>query len=218
MRNVEYEWKEERSRMMSELTTLRQRVHDFETERARTIQLSKFLDKHTPNHHPHHSNQAHPPVSESKITQAIKQAQHDSRINNITKAKIYALDEIMRTQEKQGHDPSHMIQGVVRSSHDVVPGSYLREEETKALSAEVELTLSALHDSLVSSRPTLLPLLRKLTQEIHEERKVSLEQKANLLDKIKFGQSSKGNEATTAAILSSTRKQRSPSPPKRFKH
>jgi hypothetical protein len=58
---------------------------------------------------------------------------------------------------------------------------YHRREEGDVHSPGLEKALADLHDQLVTYQPTLLPLLRKLGNEIYFERTRHLEQRADLL-------------------------------------
>ncbi len=185
IRQTEYALKEERSRLLSEIQLLRMRIHDFESEEHRAIQLSKFLNKHSP-------STAFANASKGKISNngTINNELH----NNFLKAKVFAMDEVMRTQEKTGNGigkgnllnvPGVSFAGVESGNQSFFPStSYQRDEEKDVVSADLELTMAAMHDSLVSNAPALLPLFRKLTKELHQERSLSIHQRGKLLDQV----------------------------------
>jgi hypothetical protein len=137
------------------------------------------------------------------------------------KAKIFAMDEVMRTHEKRStmglgektttgssssevstsmfNIPGVVFGGVETKNQTYRPNSsYQREEEKDIISADLELTLAAMHDSLVSNAPSLLPLFRKLSNELHQERSYSIQQRAKLLDQVlKQGSSSSSSSSSS---------------------
>lgn len=58
---------------------------------------------------------------------------------------------------------------------------YVRIEESNGISPALEVTLTAMHEAILEVVPTLLPLFRKLSTEIHNERTHALQQRAKLL-------------------------------------
>lgn len=197
VREREYALKEERARLLSEVHALRERVRDFEAQESRAIVLSRFLNKHTLPGSSREKTKTNPRSAaiDSGSSDAVPTKLCDGSKDNFVKAKIYAMDEALRTQEKQTARPYLSATGETASVPGMVVGgvhmdtlrphaSYLRGEEKETLSAELELTVAAMHDSLASNAPSLLPLFRKLTSELQQERAFSVEQRAKLLDHI----------------------------------
>jgi hypothetical protein len=61
---------------------------------------------------------------------------------------------------------------------------YFRREEQDGINPSLEVSLTAMHEAIFASTPTLLPLFRKLSDDIHNERAVSLKKKSDLLSLI----------------------------------
>jgi hypothetical protein len=174
----EFYLKEERARLFSEVQTLRGRIQDFETQEHRAIQLSRTLDKFATGK----STSARPNNDKFDLNA------HNS---NYVSAKIFAMDEALRTQEKQhrqpllpGHGVPATVVGNIHPETLRTHASYLRNEEKDVISADLELTIAALHDALVANAPRLIPLLRKLVHELQQERSFSIQQRAVLLDNV----------------------------------
>ncbi len=61
---------------------------------------------------------------------------------------------------------------------------YLRSEEQDVLSVDLESSLSSLHEGLVQWCPKLLPVYRKLVNDVHIERTSLLQERSSLLGKL----------------------------------
>jgi myosin heavy subunit len=61
---------------------------------------------------------------------------------------------------------------------------YLRLEESDGIEPALEVSLTAMHESLLATQPALLPLFRKLTTDIHAERTRALQKRSQLLNMV----------------------------------
>jgi hypothetical protein len=61
---------------------------------------------------------------------------------------------------------------------------YLRLEEQSTMHPDLEDILSVVHEYIISKQPSMLPLYRRLSEEIHKDRTRSIEEKKRLLRKI----------------------------------
>ena len=109
---------------------------------------------------------------------------------------------ISRDKRKDGHhatygtsaavgDYSHITGVNHTSSNNATVGiaglsnaHYFRREEQDGINPSLEVSLTAMHEAIFASTPTLLPLFRKLSDDIHNERAVSLKKKSDLLSLI----------------------------------
>ena len=61
---------------------------------------------------------------------------------------------------------------------------YLRLEESDGIDPALEVSLTAMHESLIATTPQLLPLFRRLTGDIHTERTRALQKRSQLLNQL----------------------------------
>jgi hypothetical protein len=60
----------------------------------------------------------------------------------------------------------------------------MRKEQAEPLSPALEDSLLALRDSVAIASPSLLPLVRRLAEDLREERTASLQQRAKMMSTI----------------------------------
>lgn len=90
-----------------------------------------------------------------------------------------------------------------------IPGAlYMRPEENDVLSQGLEASISSLHEKIITRDPSMLPLFRKLTADIHMERTRSIEHRSRLLDLVySGGENGKGSARDTSRNSNGSRYQ-----------
>lgn len=104
-----------------------------------------------------------------------------------------SYEELLRViNQKPQHDrlyqqPQIPIQGLPEGTvaqAGLSDAQYHRIEESDGIDPNLEISLTAMHESLIATTPQLLPLFRKLTSDIHSERTRALQKRSQLLSQI----------------------------------
>lgn len=169
----------ENKQLNLEAGAVRQRMNDLEQEHQRLLKMRKIADKH---------------ISPPKERQPFK-ASFRSRpdvaesVNNRMDQRAAASGggRYKRGYEAIHSSPPNTLPG---ARHDMPPSNYsvndIHQSDSNAPrgASDIEQILSTLQDTMVHTNPALLPLMRRLEQEIHGERMRSLDQRSQLLSKI----------------------------------
>jgi len=112
----------------------------------------------------------------TKLNRFISKHTPDPDSNNVMGKKL----------PLQGSSYSSTIKKVSSDDQNIVPTrviqGYLEQmDEKNMFNPNIDATISILQDSLMCHAPILLPMLRKLTTEIHSERTKILTQREKLL-------------------------------------
>ena len=259
LRDSEAGLREERSRYLSDLAKMRERVREVDHESRRIAQLNRFVHKHsgaptaTPSGGgggvgrlssglavpaPGQAHQAQPPQQPQSMRHAPTSAtagrssvssstesldkhhqQHHQQTQKTApplpfqayRAHIASVLSRGSSQPRNNISPprsstnqQHQLSVFEETKHvDTTPvdysrhhplpqgtvgqaglsnAQYLRIEESDGIEPTLEVSLTAMHESLIATQPTLLPLFRKLTSEIHSERTRALQKRSQLLN------------------------------------
>lgn len=110
------------------------------------------------------------------IAKIIQDQRNKSMTNQIISDKsiqVYHSNEI-----KDSHHKDKLADiGIAGLSN----AHYFRREEQDGINPELEVSLTTMHEALLATVPTLLPLFRKLSDDIHNERAISLKKRSDLL-------------------------------------
>jgi myosin heavy subunit len=223
MRVAEAALREERSQLLSEVASLRERVREVDHESRRLAQLNRFVHKHTTaapppatssvarpspsaasaGHQVHSSTKASAPTESSHtkaapplpfqayrahiaavlggsaLSSAVKQQPLQS---GVEETKDHSAHDSASTTSSSGRSQSYP-EGTVGQA-GLSEAQYLRLEESDGIEPALEVSLTAMHESLLATQPTLLPLFRKLTTDIHAERTRALQKRSQLLNMV----------------------------------
>eukprot|EP01034_Spumella_vulgaris_P021689 gene21689-27731_t len=202
LKQSESHLREERARMVHEVAMLRERVATLDDERRRNGQLSKFVTKHSIDDN-QHAKQSHQMVgaggtkrgymgervsvyNSSVASQSIKTRGPSS---NRTHPAAYHTDDesepllnVPVMYERSSSDRHVLNASAVQGVAGLSNARYSRPEESHVSSADLEASLSSLHEGIIATQPSLLPTFRRLSQQIHVDRTRALEQRAKLLE------------------------------------
>ena len=207
LRTSEAALKEERMRYLSELASLRERVREVDHERKRMGQLNRFVQKHatepptstasvfTPaaNVPPHESASNVGSGRNSGFStgkSSVSTAEPPLPFHTINPYRAHIASVLNSKSQQQQTKPQQQQQSSGSESAGTVGvaglsnGQYLRLEESDGIEPSLEVSLAAMHESIIASSPTLLPLFRKLTSEIHTERTRALQKRSQLLSQV----------------------------------
>ena len=225
LRMSEAQLREERSRYLSELAVMRERVREVDHESRRLAQLNRFVEKHAQPAAASSSRSAgqggQPAAAREKgkagkavpplpvqvnpyrahIAAVLSSAgqPESSRSVPLEETKEFSAHFPVHPADLRGSRESldpHSLQETAEpeSSSNRSAGMvgqaglsdapYLRYEESDGIEPSLEVSLTAMHESLIATQPSLLPLFRRLTDDIHTERTRALQKRSQLLSAV----------------------------------
>jgi hypothetical protein len=260
LRASEAALREERSRYLSELAAMRERVKEVDQESRRIAQLNRFVHKHAApatgiSAHMGGAQTSAAPTAAAASTggqRASREGKVDAHSGHTKpapllpfqayRAHIAAMLEnsmpsaraaapshahvssnpatlLHEEMNDQGHSAlgaysatyhgqdSHSHIGATVGQAGLSDAGYFRPEESDGIEPGLEVSLTAMHESLIATQPTLLPLFRKLASDIHSERTRALQKRSQLLSLVQprqFAAREAAQPATNEALSSSS--------------
>lgn len=154
-------------------------------------------------HHPYSSHiafvlgnnrsTAHPAAPPSQAAAPASSSHSSGEEKEREKARSYdeLLHAIHQQQSCRQPDTGDVYHQQMRGLSDgtvaqagLSDAQYHRIEESDGIDPSLEVSLTAMHESLIATTPQLLPLFRKLTTDIHTERTRALQKRSQLLSQI----------------------------------
>jgi regulator of replication initiation timing len=203
----------ENTDVMKECQLLKTRLNDLELEHSRIVKVKKFADKHSAHRQPSLGHILERDGMRNvrngyKSPSKVKFENEENVINSNYKGAATSTrggmidNQLVRGYEAQRYPPASLPTHPISSPYPLLqpPGAGYGLE--KLMSApntppsEIEQILLTLQSSMVHTNPTLLPLVRKLEQEIHTERLRALDHKSKLLNQIEVVNRGKNGKKT----------------------
>jgi hypothetical protein len=186
----------ENQQLNQQAQIMRQRVQELEQEQQRVNKLYRAADRLSsaspiPSRHGYKPVALHHPVGRSPSTIPASNVEKSP----VIPSKSYEAKHLSRVRRSELISNSQIGQQENIPTHNYSIYNVIHAGNTETPSSEIEAILSTLQNTMVSNNPALLPLVRKLEQEIHTERMRALDQRSKLLDKINiFSASSKNKD------------------------